>query len=126
VCESDQELIPASIRGDWIRKEYRTTQQVEVVEFTYSENQLPNRSDSCPTVLQLRANVFRKLLPRVDLAITSEPYGDYVAEYFNIKHLSFDREIMKKYNGEFIEFSGQLDEKVKAVERIIGGTLVLT
>lgn len=38
------------------------------------------------------ASKFRSLFPGYSLLITSEPYGDYVAGFTNIEHISFDIE----------------------------------
>ena len=51
---------------------------------------LPNTSVSSREVSKAWANRFAQSLPSVDLLVTSEPYGDYVAEYMGIEHVSFD------------------------------------
>ena len=48
-------------------------------------------------VSQIWASKFREILPYIDILITSEKYGDYVAEYMNIQHVFFDEQ-RKKHN----------------------------
>jgi HTH-type transcriptional repressor of NAD biosynthesis genes len=56
----------------------------------YKESELPNTSVSSREVSKAWANRFAQSLPAVDLLVTSEPYGEYVAEYMCIKHISFN------------------------------------
>lgn len=90
VCASDKESISSFIRASWIRDEYAGMDNIDVIEFDYSESELPNSSSACTEISRVWANVFKKILPKVDCLITSEPYGDYVANYLGIKHTLFD------------------------------------
>ena len=90
VCASDKESISSFIRASWIRDEYACMDNIDVIEFDYSESELPNSSSACTEISRVWANVFKQILPKVDCLITSEPYGDYVASYLGIKHILFD------------------------------------
>jgi HTH-type transcriptional repressor of NAD biosynthesis genes len=97
VCGSDVENIPTSIRANWLRKTYRKKSTIIIQEFNYKESELPNTSTSSRVVSQIWASKFREILPYIDILITSEKYGDYVAEYMNIQHVFFDEQ-RKKHN----------------------------
>lgn len=90
VCASDKESISSYIRASWIRDEYAGKDNIDVIEFDYLESDLPNSSNACTDISRVWANVFKQILPKVDYLITSEPYGDYVANYLGIKHILFD------------------------------------
>lgn len=92
VCASERELIPAAVRSNWIRHTFPDEERLQVIALEYEEAELPNTSVSSRSVSQIWAEKFKDLLPPVDVVITSEPYGDFVAEYMNIKHLPFDPE----------------------------------
>lgn len=92
VCASERESIPAAVRSNWIRHTFPDEERLQVIALEYEEAELPNTSVSSRSVSQIWAEKFKDLLPPVDVVITSEPYGDFVAEYMNIKHLPFDPE----------------------------------
>jgi HTH-type transcriptional regulator, transcriptional repressor of NAD biosynthesis genes len=90
VCCSDNEGISGEIRKMWIEKNFADDDRVMVKTFAYLESELPNTSESSPDVARLWADVFKTELPDHTLLITSEKYGDFVAEFMNIQHLPFD------------------------------------
>lgn len=90
VCASDQEEIPAALRKQWIEETYKNLEHFEVQVFTYSEDELPNTSVSSQEVSKAWSEIFKKQFPDYSLLITSEKYGDFVADYLKIKHLPFD------------------------------------
>jgi HTH-type transcriptional regulator, transcriptional repressor of NAD biosynthesis genes len=90
VCCSDKEIIPAEIRGNWLREEFAHDKSIHIIEYSYDESNLPNTSVSDRAVSRIWASEFASLLPDVDLLVTSEIYGDYVAEFMNIQHRMFD------------------------------------
>lgn len=96
VCCSDQEKIPPAIRSGWLYEELVGYPSIQIVEYSYDESLLPNTSVSDRDVSRQWANIFLSLLPDVDLLVTSEPYGDYVAEFMDITHLAFDPERKKQ------------------------------
>jgi HTH-type transcriptional repressor of NAD biosynthesis genes len=90
VCCSNQERISGSFRIAWIENTFENDPQMEVRIFDYMENDLPNTSESSRTVSEVWAQVFMKLLPDVELLVTSEEYGYFVADSMNICHIPFD------------------------------------
>ncbi len=92
VCGSDKELIPSSRRASWIKESLTDNKNINVIEYEYCEQELPNTSVASRDVSAIWSAVFKKLLPEVELVVTSEPYGDLVAEYMQIKHALFDPE----------------------------------
>ncbi len=131
VCCSDKESIPDTVRKSWIEKTFEKQKNVEVRTFNYLESELPNTSETSKEVSEIWANIFKKQLPDYSLLITSEEYGNFVAAFMNIQHISFD--IPKKLfpvsatavrndvfaNWKFLPDSVKLDFAIKVV---ISGT----
>lgn len=92
VCCSDKEQLPADLRLQWIRNHFADVHALEVKVFNYRENDLPNTSQSSQEVSRVWARQFKILFPDHSIVITSEPYGDFVAAFMNIKHIPFDHD----------------------------------
>lgn len=92
VCASDKELFKAEIRVNWIKDTYPNNPKLKIIPFDYKETDLPNSSVSSKQISALWAKKFEEILPAMDLVLTSEPYGDYVAQAMKIQHLPFDPE----------------------------------
>ncbi|MBE7169208.1 MAG: AAA family ATPase [Williamsia sp.] len=90
VCCSDKETISGATRKGWIQKTFENKRNVEVRLYDYQESSLPNTSVSSRRISEVWAAVFSGLLPGYSLLITSEEYGNYVAEYMAIQHIPFD------------------------------------
>ncbi|PLK43541.1 AAA family ATPase [Emticicia sp. TH156] len=90
VCCSDKEQLPGEIRMRWIKESFAHVSKLEVVMFNYRENDLPNTSESSFEVSKVWAQQLKTLFPEYSIVITSEPYGDFVAGFMNIKHIPFD------------------------------------
>ncbi len=90
VCASDRENIPVEKRVAWITETFPQENRVQVCPFVYREDELPNSSVSSREISRVWATAFKALLPDQELLVTSEPYGDYVAESMGIKHLAYD------------------------------------
>ena len=90
VCASDRERIPAAVRATWIRDQFSNLPKIEVRELDYTEADLPNSSVASEEISRVWSGLFLKILPPVQLVITSEEYGPMVARYLNCRHLSFD------------------------------------
>ena len=52
---------------------------------------LPSSSEASRDISLLWSIYLKKEFPQTDVLFTSEPYGDYVAEYMNITHECFDQ-----------------------------------
>ena len=92
ICSSDQEFIEGIIRKSWIENSFRDVPNLEIIVLDYKESELPNTSESSGEVSKVWANCFKKIFPDHELLVTSEPYGNFVAKFMNIKHISFDQE----------------------------------
>lgn len=90
VCCSDKENISAITRKVWIEKAFQNNKNIEVKTFSYFENELPNTSETSKEISEIWANAFKKLFPDYLLVITSEPYGNIVADFMHIQHIPFD------------------------------------
>lgn len=90
VCCSNKEKVPGATRKSWIDQTLEQEKRLQVNIYEYSESELPNTSVSSKDVSKLWAAVFKKELREHSLLISSEPYGEYVAAFMNIRHIMFD------------------------------------
>ncbi|MGL4668772.1 MAG: hypothetical protein ACRCWR_12700 [Saezia sp.] len=92
VCASDQETIPAQQRCQWITETFAPSEQqrLKLIPFHYVEHDLPNTSESSFDISALWVQAFKPHVQSCDAVITSEPYGDYVAQLLGIQHQPFD------------------------------------
>lgn len=90
VCCSDKENISDTIRAGWIEETFMNYKNVEIRTFNYSENEFTNTSETSKEISAIWADIFKKQFPGYSLVITSEPYGDLIAEFMNIQHFAFD------------------------------------
>ncbi|HLG40257.1 MAG TPA: AAA family ATPase, partial [Chitinophagaceae bacterium] len=92
VCFSEKEPIDPITRKQWLHNALETYSNVNIISFGYDEKTLPNTSISSRRVSEAWAKAFKRLLPDVDIIFTSEPYGEFVAEYMDVQHLSFNEQ----------------------------------
>lgn len=90
ICCSDYESINGDIRKQWISASF-LDDTIKIDIYNYNENDLPNTSVSDPNVAATWSAVFKKYYYDYDIVVTSEKYGDYVAENLKIKHLLYDK-----------------------------------
>lgn len=88
-AQDDIEPIPGAQRLKWLEAEMRFRSEVDVV---FTDVQLPNTSESSKEVAKLWAEWIKQNLPPMDVFFSSEPYGDYLAEYMGIAHDLVDLE----------------------------------
>lgn len=86
VCVSESELMPGNLRLKWISEVFEDDTHIKPVLFHYSENDLPNTSESSRGISEKWAEAIRENLPEIDIIFTAEPYGNFVAEYLDIEH----------------------------------------
>ena len=91
ICCSEKENVSGTIRKNWIETTLHDLPNVEVNVFDYLESDLPNTSVSSLDVSKIWSAAFLKMFPDYDLVITSEDYGNYIAEFMGIKHITFDK-----------------------------------
>jgi HTH-type transcriptional repressor of NAD biosynthesis genes len=80
------------VRQEWLEKTYRESEDIAIRIVSYRESDLPNTSVSSRQVSEVWAAKFREVLPDVQVLVTSEPYGEFVAEYMGISHIPYDPE----------------------------------
>lgn len=89
VCASNKELITGGVRAGWLREELAIFSNITILTFDYDEVDLPNTSVANWDVSKVWSSVFKDLVPQVDLVVTAEPYGEYVAQHMGITHVPF-------------------------------------
>lgn len=94
ICGSDRETVSCDTRKKWISQTFPDQPNLDIQIFEYKESEYPNTSVSSQSVSRVWATKFKELFPGHSLLITSEPYGNFVADYMNIKHIPFDIERM--------------------------------
>jgi HTH-type transcriptional repressor of NAD biosynthesis genes len=92
LCVSDKELISGALRKSWLDSTFSNNDRVEVALVEYDEAVLPNSSISSRQISALWADHIGVHFPGIGIFVSSEPYGDYVAEYLGIEHRCFDQE----------------------------------
>lgn len=90
VCCSDKEKIDAETRKSWISSSLSDNSNVEIIPFNYLESELPNTSESSLEVSKKWATIFQSFLADHSCIISSEPYGQFVADFMNIENHVFD------------------------------------
>lgn len=90
LCFTDNEEIDRHTREKWLAEELKSRENTRLISFSYSDEQLPNTSVSSRTVARQWAHEIKKIVPDARVVFSSEPYGDYLAEYMNIRHIKFD------------------------------------
>lgn len=92
LCASDKEPISGALRKSWLDITFRNNDRVEVALVEYDEAVLPNSSVSSRGISALWADYIRVHFPGIGIFVSSEPYGEYVAEYLGIEHQCFDQD----------------------------------
>ena len=92
ICCSDKELLPASVRQKWMLTTFAHVPNIEILTYDYNEEELPSTSVASKDVSKVWSDLFKLLFPDCSMVITSEPYGDMVAEFMGIRHIPFDME----------------------------------
>jgi HTH-type transcriptional regulator, transcriptional repressor of NAD biosynthesis genes len=92
ICASDKENIAGEIRLKWLQDEFEDHPKIDIKLLNYDENELPNTSVSSREVSRVWAKKLKEIAPQTDVVFTSEPYGDYLAEYMNCRHIIYELE----------------------------------
>lgn len=87
VTKEVRETISGELRADWVRQVFADEPRVSVKLLHYDESELPNSSVSSRDISRIWARKLKEIFPTESLIFTSEPYGDYVAEYMGIAHI---------------------------------------
>jgi HTH-type transcriptional repressor of NAD biosynthesis genes len=92
ICCSDKELLPGSSRKQWIDHTFSAVPNIDIVIFDYEEEELPSTSVTSQEVSAVWSAKFKEMFPEHAVVVTSEPYGELVAQYMGIRHIPFDLE----------------------------------
>ncbi|HSC40241.1 MAG TPA: adenylyltransferase/cytidyltransferase family protein, partial [Chitinophagaceae bacterium] len=90
VCATAKESIPGDTRRQWLQATYHHQPRIQTQLLEYNDEHLPNTSVSSREASRLWAAQIGRAVPGIDILFSSEPYGDYVAEYLKIEHQCFD------------------------------------
>lgn len=90
VCHTRNEPVEGIVRQQWLNEELREVKHVSIRSFPYNEEELPNTSVSSRDVSLVWAKALKPLVPEETIVFTSEPYGEYLAAFMGIRHISFD------------------------------------
>lgn len=90
VCASDKEAIEGSTRLEWVMDSFKSVSSIKPALLNYSEHELPNTSVSSREVSKIWASQLMRSLPKIDTIFSSESYGDYLAEYMECRHVSYE------------------------------------
>lgn len=91
LCYTNEEPIDGATRTKWLYSCFGNCNDVSIIPYSYNEKDLPNTSVSSREVSQKWAAVLKDLVPDATHIFSSEPYGDYVAEFMNIDHVMYDQ-----------------------------------
>jgi HTH-type transcriptional repressor of NAD biosynthesis genes len=90
VCYTSNEPIPGEERYRFVREIYRTNQQIIPIPLTFDERDLSSSSVAAKSISLEWANHIKEFVPEVDVIISSEPYGELVAQYMGISNETYD------------------------------------
>lgn len=82
------EPIPGAVRLQWLREALADRPNIEV---RYVDDEFPQSAKASRVVSKAWADYLRLTAPELTHIFTSEPYGDYVAEYAGLTHVCFDQ-----------------------------------
>lgn len=89
VCaNNDIEPIPGALRLKWAKEVFHKDPRIEV---HYTEEKIPYTNYSSRYISGLWGQYIKQRFPDVSVFVSSEEYGDYVAEYLGITHVLFDK-----------------------------------
>ena len=90
VCAEENEKIDGNIRKNWIENTFPNNENLKVKVFNYNENNFPNSSVSDWEISKIWSHIFLEYFKEEDFLVTSEEYGNMLADIMNIEHFMFD------------------------------------
>ena len=90
VCATCNEQISGKTRFNWLKECFKDQTEIDIIHFCYDDGILPNTSESSEKVSRIWAKVLVQQFPDVNCFISSEPYGEFVAQFMEIKSIFFD------------------------------------
>lgn len=85
----NDEPVPGHLRLKWLWETFRNNSRIHI---EYTDDDLPDSPVSSRDVSKVWAGYLSEKFPSVRLIVSSENYGEYLAEYMGIEHLYFDVE----------------------------------
>ena len=86
------EPIPGHFRLKWLWESFRGNSSIHI---EYTDDELPDSPVSSRDVSKVWAGYLSDRFPEVRLIVSSEEYGEFLAEYMGIEHIYFDIERKK-------------------------------
>lgn len=91
LCAAEHEPLPGPLRMAWLEASFAQYPKVVCRYFAYREDgPLSSASAASWEVARAWADVIRRELGPIDAVVSSEAYGDYLAQLLGIEHLLFD------------------------------------
>jgi len=87
VSAHSDEPISGPERLKWVWQTFRFNKKIKI---EYTEEDLPDSPVSSHSVSKIWAGFLSNKFPGVTILFSSEKYGEYLAEYMNVKHKMFD------------------------------------
>lgn len=92
LCVSDAEKMPAELRQSWLCETFGHIDSLAVELFCYSEDDYANTSVSSRRVSAQWAEAIKLHLPPIDVVVSSEQYGEYLAGFLHTGYAYFETE----------------------------------
>lgn len=89
LCSKPTDPISGSLRYKRIKEIYKGNKAIQVIHMDYSD--MPDSKRSSRRVSKAWAKYINENFPQVQVIVSSEKYGEFVAEYANIKYIIFDQ-----------------------------------
>lgn len=90
LCYTDAEPITGLLREKWLKESVANISNATVISYQYDESKLPNTSASSKEISLQWSRAIKNIQPDIDVIFSSEPYGNFLAEFLGIKHIAFD------------------------------------
>ena len=90
LCTHKDESIDGIIRFNWINDYFKDEKRITPIHFEYNKRKLPATSVSSRKTSYLWSMAIKEQFGDFTHVFSSEPYGEFVAEYLNAKSVTFD------------------------------------
>lgn len=90
VCTEQKERLSGELRKSWIKESFPNNDRLKVIVFNYKDEDYANTSEASWEVSKQWSEVFKIYFSDFKRVVTSEPYGEMIAELMNIQHQLFD------------------------------------
>lgn len=87
VCSRPDNPVPGKLRYEWMKKIFRGRKNIHI---TWVRADLPQDSAPSRHASRVWSKYILKRFGKFDYIFSSEPYGDFVAEYLGAEHVPFD------------------------------------